>query len=645
MFNKERYAKLAESEKFSDCLKLLDTLENEPNDSLTRYYYLKIASRFDNLDESVEYLEVSRKILSLSVVANDTIKIAKALKFIGNYHLDNFQNDSAYYYYSKSEKEFLKSKKKSSLAEIKLAKAKILYYEKDFAGSETATVDVIKEAKKNNNIRMIYECYLTLGNNLEGLNDSEKALDYYKKATFLSEKLQEDYQFTLLKAQPYNFIGGIYIKTKQFKKAIPYFEKGLQFDDFKSSEPLMYANLINNLAYSRLMLGDKNAITQLEEALQIRDSLKNTPGIVSSKIYLAEYYLLQKNIPKAIVYINQARNTSHINNMFEDELKTLALLVKIEPSKTKFYNDRLISLSDSLQTVVRATRNKFARIEFETNEIITEKNVVETQNEKLIKQIFWISGIGIFGLSVLGLLYWSKKQHAKNKELQFEQQQQKTNQEIYQLMLDQQTKLEEGRKLEKLRMSQELHDGIIGQLASIRMNTFALKFNNDKETIDKTLIELDKIKKIEVEIRVISHDLRKESFETKDSFWLMLTELFENHCQMSGSFYKLDLDKNINWEKLNSNIKMNLYRIFQESLHNIYKYADAKNISGTIKKIENNLDVEIKDNGNGFDSNKSKEGIGLKNIQSRVSSLDGKLNINSEKNAGTTIQIVIPITA
>ena len=137
------------------------------------------------------------------------------------------------------------------------------------------------------------------------------------------------------------------------------------------------------------MHGNKKAINLLNESLDIQNSLKNVPGIIFTKIKLAEYYLINNDNEKAAILAKESRALAHKNNIFEDELKALNLLSRIEPQKSKFYNDRFITLSDSLQTVERATRNKFARIEFETEEIITEKNIVETKNEILRFQILF----------------------------------------------------------------------------------------------------------------------------------------------------------------------------------------------------------------------------------------------------------------
>ena len=88
---------------------------------------------------------------------------------------------------------------------------------------------------------------------------------------------------------------------------------------------------------------------------------------------------------------------------------------------------------------------------------------------------------------------------------------------------------------------------------------------------------------------------------------------------------------------------MHLYRIFQESLQNIHKYANAKNIDATITKRDNQIYVVIKDDGVGFDVKKTREGIGLKNMQSRIRTVQGNIEVQSSKGKGTQINLVIPL--
>ncbi|MDD3005426.1 ATP-binding protein, partial [Flavobacterium sp.] len=101
-------------------------------------------------------------------------------------------------------------------------------------------------------------------------------------------------------------------------------------------------------------------------------------------------------------------------------------------------------------------------------------------------------------------------------------------------------------------------------------------------------------------------------------------------------------DDKIDWNSIDNLVKINLYRILQESFQNINKYAQASQIEVVFQQKENTIALKIQDNGQGFDVHKKKKGIGLENMQSRVSSLKGKFEIDSKKGIGTTLTINIP---
>lgn len=643
LFSKAYNSKLDKKARLEYANKVSDIIHEKKNDSITRNYYFKLAGRYYNVGEYEKYLKTSRDVFKMSRESKDSIGMAKSLQYIGDYHYNKFNNDSAYYYYSKAEKTYLHLENKGDVNRLKLYKANILYYEKDFSGCETAVINILKTANKKDDVRLIYDCDITLANALEGLNNYEKALEYYNKAYQITENLKNDPQYEMLRAQTYNYIGRIFQKKEAHNKAINYFKEALNFDNFSNSNPLLYANLINNLAYSQFKQGDKTALVRLNEALQIRDSLNNIPGIVSSKINLSEYYLAQNDTVKALLNIKEARVKSHDNKIFEDELKTLELLVKMDPKNDSYYNDRFIKLTDSLQNNERATRDKFARIEFETDEILNQKNSIEAEKNKISSQRWIISGFSTV-LFLLGtLLFVVKTQRTKNRELQFEQQQQKANEEIYQLMLGQQSKIDEERQKEKKRIAQELHDGIMSKLTSTRLNLFILSRKTDEETIKKCLLHIAEIQNIEKEIRNISHDLSQDVFAGKDSFKTIIEALFDGQKDILDANCHLQIDAAINWEAVESTTKMHLYRIFQEALQNIHKYAKAKNVFATIVKQEGNIHIEITDDGIGFDTKKSKDGIGLKNMQSRIKIIQGEIAIQSHKNKGTHINLIIPV--
>lgn len=97
-------------------------------------------------------------------------------------------------------------------------------------------------------------------------------------------------------------------------------------------------------------------------------------------------------------------------------------------------------------------------------------------------------------------------------------------------------------------------------------------------------------------------------------------------------------------EGLNENFKLTIYRIIQEQLTNILKHAKATEANILLSTKENDIYLEVKDNGIGFDTSKKRQGIGLSNIQSRVSMYEGKLEVYSEPLKGSSISVLFPLT-
>jgi signal transduction histidine kinase len=88
-----------------------------------------------------------------------------------------------------------------------------------------------------------------------------------------------------------------------------------------------------------------------------------------------------------------------------------------------------------------------------------------------------------------------------------------------------------------------------------------------------------------------------------------------------------------------------IFRIVQEALNNITKYAHASQVDITLERCEGDLRVEIRDNGLGFDpvAVALRGTLGLLGMRERVMALDGRIEVSSAPGQGTTISIVIPL--
>jgi signal transduction histidine kinase len=505
----------------------------------------------------------------------------------------------------------------------------------DYINCEKSIFEALKYAKKDDNINR-YLIFNLLGITYCEINEYDKSLEYHYKALKVINGNKNHFESEYV-ANTLNNIGNVYQYNQKYEKSLYFYNEAFKLKNLFSNSPYLYAILKDNIAYSTFRQGNSEHLpTLFYEALKIRTDLNIVKGVIITKIHLSEYYLFQKEISKAMKFANDARDLSESNKLSGELLESLKQLIKVDPKNAAKYSQKYIKISDSLQLAERKIRNKFARIAYETEEITLEKD--DAIKQKWI--VMW-SAIGLILLGLSGFII--KLQKTKQKELMFVQEQQRSNEAIYQLIHDRQIKLDEGRQIEKKRIAQELHDGVMNRLASTRLNLFILNKKKDDETIEKCLGFINDIQDIEKEIRQVAHDLNNDIFSGNNSFNSILETLFNQQRSISTATIFTETDKSINWEATSSIIKINLYRILQEALQNANKYAQAKNIFVTMTKEDDFLHVIIHDDGIGFNARKIKIGIGIKNMYDRVKILSGKIDIRSVK--GTLINITFPLSS
>jgi signal transduction histidine kinase len=385
---------------------------------------------------------------------------------------------------------------------------------------------------------------------------------------------------------------------------------------------------------------DKNNASEskktLYQALKITDSLDDTVNQMGIYGFLADIYDKTNQKDSAIYFSKKQLEYAKLTHSNIEKLQALKLLGQLESgNKGVEYLNEHIRISDSLLQNERKARDKFTRIEFETDQIIAEKERISKE-----RLIFLLSSIGLLIGGIL--IYIIINQRAKNKQLRFNQMQQAANEEIYNLMLAQQNKIEEGRTVEKKRISKELHDGILGKLFGTRLNLDSLNMANTPEAVKTREKYLNGLKNIEEEIRKISHDLSND-FVSESNFVDIITALIETQTQAYNLKYNFKNDASIHWEEFPNKTKIHIYRMLQETLQNIYKHANANEVKISFKLKNSVILMTIEDDGEGFNINKARKGIGLKNIDSRVSEIGGMVKVFSEINKGTKFEISIPI--
>jgi len=197
---------------------------------------------------------------------------------------------------------------------------------------------------------------------------------------------------------------------------------------------------------------------------------------------------------------------------------------------------------------------------------------------------------------------------------------------------------------DRQRIARDLHDTSLQNLTHLIHKIELSSLYIDQDTI-KAKLELsiinNTLKKTIDEIRNTIFDLRPMTFDDL-GFKAALERLISNINE--NQMYMIDADiDDVSCEK--SVVLVSIYRVVQECLNNIVKHANAEKIFFSCKNEDGKCMITIQDDGIGFDEEKPLEGkhFGLSLMKERIKLINGKINISSKVQQGTSIQIEVPL--
>tara|TARA_R110002051_G_scaffold56285_1_gene104440 strand:- start:23162 stop:25192 length:2031 start_codon:yes stop_codon:yes gene_type:complete len=611
------------------------------NDSIILNAQVKMSYYYLDNDDYDNYKLTNYKILDISERINDSTALGKIYFALGYSHFFTEEKDSSYYYYSKSAAVYDKLNMNVDLSYALGSISKLQLDGKDYYGASESAVkglNLLKDVEETNDILdQKWILNNTLSTAAQALDDYDQALAYYDIAYKIAGRMENDFNNGIYTLNNIAFLkrkNGFYTEAKQIYNEI------LTTNDLYEVDPSFYALILENLAYTNYLTGtfdEAKIITIFERSYKISDSLNDQLTKVGTVISMSKFYNGIDDKIKALKYANEAYSLAKTLKTTDILLESMLVLSELKGDDNgEIYLTEYIKLSDSLLKVERNTRNKRARIEFETDKI-------EAQNEQISKENVYLVILLIgFALTAI-IVYLFISQRAKNRKLKLIQLQQKANEDIYNLMLVQQDKIDEARAKEKIRVSKELHDGVLGRLFGTRLSLDSINFKEGKEAMLLRSNYISQLKILEDDIRKISHELNTD-FVSGTGFIDILSELIENQTNAYGLKNEFNYTDDISWDLVSNKTKINIYRIIQESMQNIYKHANAKLIKISISLEKAVICLDITDDGVGFDASKSKRGIGLKNMVSRVEDIGGSIIFKSQPGNGTTVNVNIPYT-
>tara|TARA_R100000306_G_scaffold43896_1_gene42148 strand:- start:4653 stop:6563 length:1911 start_codon:yes stop_codon:yes gene_type:complete len=603
-------------------------------DSAKLIAYTKLGYAAATERDSTLFLKTSTIGYRLAEKLRDTLAMADIHWNYGMYYLSQSDYERSYIHYHNAW-QFFENRNDYYAGKMLYNMAYITGRIKDYTGAEKLLFEAIPIFERLKKDKQLYYCYNHLGAIYENLKEYDEALLHYQMAL---DYLEHVTPATLYLQDTRNNIGLLYQKLGQQQTAIALFTKALKTPNLYAIDPALYARLLDNKTYSRFLQGNSTEIEKsFLKALHIRDSLHHTAGQLVSHLHLARFYLQQQDSTKAFAYAQQAYTLGSETLLRRDALRALLLLAEIRPEQKAPYLKKHIALTKAIQAEERQVRQKFTKIQFETERYIEE-------NKQLLRDKIWSIAAGAAISVILILLFITFRQRAKNKLLAFESQQQRANEQIYLLTLKQQANLEKGRMEERRRIAEDLHDGILARLFGMRLNWEFLRVKGTPTILKKHWEHLTTLQEIEGDIRNLSHDLKHELAKTDTHYIKTLETLVDKWRSLGGFTCTFKAIPRTHWEALDSYTKVNLYRVIEEALHNVTKHAEATNVTVKLIAGPHANRLEISDNGKGFTPKFTTKGIGIKNMSSRAEKINGRFLMDSDPDTGTHIIITFPKT-
>ncbi len=461
----------------------------------------------------------------------------------------------------------------------------------------------LQKGKKSNDLKLIAQARTMLGRFLNGQNRFEEARPYLFEALKMFTE-QED-KFGTITTMAH--LSSVYAAQKQYPKAFALLDSANALVPFiKEKQKIMVIRTSQGMAYTSLGRHQK-AIHFFNSALAIASELDATTHQMDVAGQLATNYEKINQFKKAAAFYK-----------IQSELKDTIFqkLLKGTIAETKYTTQRILN-----EKLIEEQKNA----ELLKTNLIKDLKLLEekTANNNLL---LW-GGLSFGMVLLIGMVgyFITKVKETKSKR--------KEETLRFRAVLEAEEK-------ERARIAKDLHDGLGQLLSTAKLNISGLEDEIKGE--DKVLVQnsMHLIDEAVQEIRSIAHNMMPAAL--MEYGLISAIESFARAINETKTL-QVNFSSKAMQDRLEKSKEIALYRVVQEILHNILKYAQADEVNIALTRIKDTVLLTISDNGQGFDVKTihQSNGIGWRNIYSRISMVNGAIEVNSTKGKGTDIRIKI----
>jgi two-component system, NarL family, sensor kinase len=523
-------------------------------------------------------------------------------------------------------------------------------YQSDYTTSVEYLLKAVTKIDQSHSIELkntIPQTYGSISYDLLIEKQYEKAIFYGKKALLIKGYPNEARHRTL----QHLTIFDAYLRLNDLPTGKKYLDSAIELNR-SLNNILVSAMVANNEGNYYQHINDfVKATAAYLKSYQLNKSVGNRLLQSEAAENVANLYYKMNNYQEAEKYAIEANTIGRKLKLYQVTASTYGVLKNISSQKKDFknafaYADLYKIYSDSTtnqetQKVTLSLESKYQNQKKERE--IAALTIANTQKElEVVKrnQLLVAGAIAASAaLIILGLFYRNSRQ----KNLIAEQEKKYQQEQIKFLERQQQVvslqSMVNGQETERTRIAKDLHDGLGGLFSTVKMYFSTLQHDTptlkDNELFQKSYKLVDTASE---EVRQIAHNMMPEVLMK-----LGLTNALKDLCDniSAGKLLKVSLETHGMNKRLNATTEIMLFRIVQELLNNIIKHANATEAIIQFIRENERLSVVVEDNGRGFNTQEAdaQNHSGIATIQSRVSYLNGKMSIDSQKNVGTTVMM------
>lgn len=533
-----------------------------------------------------------------------------------------------------------------ALATVKLGLAKTAVKMQQYNEAVKLCYEGIELVKKTDLDTVHAYFYMVIGGVNYYLMKFPEAIAYFKK----SAALAKEKNILAVEVNAYQNLGAVYIDNEQFDTGEKYLHQTITLSKSCGKPCARYRFMAYRLLatlYERQKKYAKSIkiFEQLEkEALLEKDTTLITSLLMFHGNVLSSTGKKQQAIQKGEMAVKLMRQyKGRTDDGFISALSFLAKKLGEAGNYKRAYELRNEAgalqqqrFKTANQQQVNEMETKFKVKEIEQQKDLAHANVLaETQKKKLLAAVLF--GVILFFMLLSTIIYFrnrKKKAEAKIRE----------QKAMVETILNTEEK-------ERSRIAKDLHDGIVQDLAAIKLGLTATLQQASSLSLQQQLNGLlGNIDATTKEVREIAYQMMPLGLKEL-GLLQALTELFNRSFDNSNITFELNTfglrqaqpDGLEHLERFPEKIEQTVYRICQELIQNTLKHSGANQVSLLLQLRNGTLQLTYEDNGTGFDASGIKKGIGLNSIASRVEMLKGSFEIDTFSSSGTTVFVRIPV--